>query len=78
MPDISEPVATLELQVFQHYAGSLMGVFRVSDPRPEKASAYSAAMPILEAIECALYVAQSKSIDIMVDDPHGRLFSLAA
>jgi hypothetical protein len=55
-----------------------MGVFRVSDPRPGKASAYSAAMPIIEALDCALYVAQSKSIDIMIDDPHGRLFSLAS
>jgi hypothetical protein len=73
MPDISEPVATLELQVFQHCAGLLMGVFRVSDPRPGKVSAYSAAMPIVEALNCALDFAQPRSIDIMIDDPHGRL-----
>jgi hypothetical protein len=77
MSNLSEPVVTLELQVFQHHAGPLMGVFRLSDPRPGKANAYSAAMPIVDALNCALDVAQSRSIDIMVDDPHGRLFPLA-
>ena len=48
----SQPV--IEVQVFQHSKGRVMGVFRLSDPRPGKVSAYSAAMPIVEALDCAL------------------------
>jgi hypothetical protein len=64
----------MEVQVFQHSGGRVMGVFRLSDPRPGKVNAYSAAMPIVEALDCALKVARSRSADIVIDDPHGRLF----
>ena len=68
----SQPV--IEVQVFQHSKGRVMGVFRLSDPRPGKVSAYSAAMPIVEALDCALQIAHSKSVDLVIDDPRGRLF----
>ena len=61
------------LQVFQHSAGRVMGVFRMHDPRPNKASLYSAAMPIEEALSLARYVARSKSVELVIDDPHCRL-----
>lgn len=66
---------TMEVQVFQHPKGRVIGVFRLSDPRPGKVNAYSAAMPIVEALDCALQIAQSKSVDLVIDDPHGRFFS---
>jgi hypothetical protein len=68
-----EPITTVDLQVFQHSAGQVMGVFRLHDPRPNKASFYSAAMPIDEALSHARYVARTKSLDLVIDDPHGRL-----
>ena len=64
---------TVDLQVFQHSAGQLMGVFRLRDPRPDKASTYSAAMPIDEALSHARYLARTKSVELVIDDPHGRL-----
>lgn len=64
---------TVDLQVFQHSAGQVMGVFRMHDPRPNKASLYSTAMPIDEALSCARQVARSKSVELVIDDPHGRM-----
>lgn len=63
----------IEVQVFQHPGGRFMGVFRLSDPRPGKVNAYSASMPIYEALRCTLHVAHSKSVELVIDDPHGRL-----
>lgn len=68
----SHPI--MEVQVFQHPKGRVLGVFRLSDPRPDKVNAYSAAMPIVEALECALKIARSRSAEVVIDDPHGRLF----
>jgi hypothetical protein len=68
-----EPITTVDLQVFQHSAGQVMGIFRLLDPRPYKASLYSAAMPIDEALSHARYVARTKSVELVIDDPHGRL-----
>jgi hypothetical protein len=66
--------SVMEVQVFQHSKGRVMGVFRLSDPRLGRVSAYSAAMPIVEALDYALQIAHSKSVDLMIDDPGGRLF----
>jgi hypothetical protein len=68
---------TVDLQVFQHSAGQVMGVFRLHDPRPNKASLYSAAMPIDEALSHARYVARTKSVKLVIDDPHDRLIGHA-
>lgn len=68
-----KPAPFVDLQVFQHTGGQLLGVFRMHDPRPNKASLYSTAMPIEEALRNARYVARSKSVELVINDPHGRL-----
>jgi hypothetical protein len=40
----------MEIQVFQHSGGQVMGAFRLSDPRRGKVNAYSAAMPVVETL----------------------------
>jgi hypothetical protein len=68
-----EPMTTVDVQVFQYSGGQIMGVFRLRDPRPHKENLYSAAMPIDEALGHARYFARTKSAELVIDDPLGRL-----